>query len=81
MKFLFPQILNDCTFNTNYSRFFPPIFPDLKDVQLEFCDSSAPNKRLVRGADIVANKIYYLTTSGQQDKFNKLQNITITIQP
>ncbi len=69
------------TFNTNYSRFFPPIFPNLKDVQLEFCDSSAPNKRLVRGADIVANKIYYLTTSGQQDKFNKLQNITITIQP
>lgn len=69
------------TFNTNYSLFFPPIFPCLKDVGLEFCDSSAPNKRLVRAADIIANKIYYLTTSGQRDKFDSLSNITITIQP
>ncbi len=69
------------TYNTNYSRFFPPIFPDLKDVQLEFCDSSAPNRRLVRGADIVANKIYYLTMTDQRKKFDEISNIIITVQP
>ena len=69
------------TYNTNYSMFFPPIFPDVKEVCLEFCNSSAPNKRLVRASDIIANKIYYLVTSSQRDKFDKLTNITITIQP
>ena len=69
------------TYNTNYSIFFPPIFPHLKEVHLEFCDSSAPNKRLIRGADIVANKIYYLATSNQREKFNLIQNLTVTIQP
>lgn len=75
------QEFKNGTYNTNYSLFFPPIFPDIKEVQLEFCDSSAPSKRLVRAADIIANKIYYLTTTNRRDKFDTIQNITITIQP
>ena len=62
------------TFNTNYSRFFPPIFPDLKDVQLEFCDSSVPNKRLV--FVLLQNK-YTLTNFGM-DGFFVLSNKNLT---
>lgn len=69
------------TYNYNYSTFFPPIFPDLKDVKVEFCDSSAPRKRLVRGADFVANKVYYLTVSGQQEKLPEIMNLIYTKQP
>lgn len=46
------------TYNQTYVKFYPPIFPNLKDVQLYFCNSST--KILVRAADIVANKVYHL---------------------
>lgn len=48
------------TYNFNYQIHYPPIFPNIKDVQLQFCNSSS--KLLVRAADIVANKVFYLTT-------------------
>jgi hypothetical protein len=44
------------THSHNYTRFFPPIFPNLLDVQLNYCNSATV--RLVRAADIVANRIY-----------------------
>ena len=69
------------TYNNNYVTYFPPIFPNLNDVTLEFCDSSAPRKRLVRAADIVANKVYHLAITKQDIKLYKLNNITITKQP
>lgn len=46
------------TYNATYSIFYPPIFPNMKEVHLEFCNSAS--KLLVRAADIVANKIYFL---------------------
>ncbi len=64
------------TYNLNYSSFFPPIFPDLKDVCVEFCDSSAPNRRLVRAADIVANKIYSSIVNGKEELLLKVKNLT-----
>jgi len=45
------------TFNYSWSLFHPPLFPDMKDVYLEYCDSKS--KTLVRAADIVANKVYH----------------------
>lgn len=45
------------TFNPEWSHFYPPIFPNLRGVHLQFCNSSTT--RLVRAADIIANKIYY----------------------
>ena len=45
------------TYNYNWSTFYAPIFPQVKTVKLEYCNSSV--KTLVRAADIVANKIYY----------------------
>lgn len=45
------------TFNYSWSTFYPPIFPALQHVTLDFCNSRT--KTLIRAADIVANKIYY----------------------
>lgn len=45
------------TYNENWSKKFPPIFPGLNDLDLQYCDSS--KKPLVRAADIIANKIYH----------------------
>ena len=44
------------TFNMQYDKFFPPLFPSLSGVDLQFCNSS--KKVLIRAADIVANRIY-----------------------
>lgn len=44
-------------FARDYSRFFPPLFPEVKDVSLTFCNSA--NVILVRAADIIANRIYH----------------------
>ena len=49
------------TFNENWNMFFPPLFTQLKDLKLNYCNSK--NKTLVRAADIVSNKIYHLKTS------------------
>lgn len=44
------------TFNPTYEKYFPPLFPSLNDVKVEFCDSKT--KTLVRMADFVANHVY-----------------------
>jgi hypothetical protein len=46
------------TYNYRYDTYYPPIFMKMKDVQLEYCNSKS--KLLVRAADIVANKIFFL---------------------
>ena len=45
------------TYNQKWSKFYPPIFPNLCTLELSYCDSK--QKPLVRAADIVANNIYY----------------------
>lgn len=51
------------TFNSNYSRYFAPIFPNLKDVRIQYCNSA--KSTLVRASDVITNRIYYLSVSGQ----------------
>jgi len=51
------QEFKNGTYNYQFSRFFPPIFPALKSVNLHYCNSG--KKTLIRAADIVANNIYY----------------------
>ena len=65
------------TFNMTYRKFFPPIFPNLKDVKLSFCDSS--KKVLIRAADIVANSIYY--GARNDDAILKKQNMFVIYLP
>lgn len=65
------------TFNSTYSIYFPPIFPNLNDLKVTFCDSK--NKILIRAVDIVANKIYFLKTS--KITINTNNNLFVTYLP
>lgn len=49
------------TFNRDWNIFYKPIFPNLLDVKLQYCNSS--KVPLVRAADIVANHLYYLSVN------------------
>lgn len=68
------------TYNFNYMKFFPPIFPDLKTVDLKYCNSSKPNSKLIRAADIVANKVYYCINNDKA-KLGDIPNLTIKELP
>lgn len=50
------------TYNMSYDKFFPPLFRKLKSLDLKYCNSATTP--LIRAADIVANKLYYLATKG-----------------
>lgn len=56
------------TYNANYSIYFPPILPNAKNIELCFCDSNS--KPLIRAADIIANRIYYLVNTKSDYNFN-----------
>lgn len=66
------------TYNLEYSVFFPPIFPKLKMVNLEYCNSQS--KLLVRSADIVANRIFYLVNN-DKDKLSEIKNLNLIYLP
>lgn len=60
-------------FARDYSRFFPPLFPEVQTVSLEFCNSASVI--LVRAADIIANRIYHDAISGKcQNNFDDDSN-------
>lgn len=63
--------------NWNYHTFFPPMFPDLLDVTVEFCNSE--KKPLVRASDIIANRLYYNTLSNIDS--SQMQNIYLKQLP
>ena len=67
------------TYNYKYDTYYEPIFRKMKDVQLEYCNSQS--KLLVRAADIVANKIYYLARNEMREEVEKLQNINVIYLP
>lgn len=54
------------TFNFSWNTFYPPIFPNLKSLEVNFCNSSS--KILVRASDIVANRLYYKATTERRVK-------------
>lgn len=71
--------LKNGTYNYYYNIFYPPLFPNLKSVNLEFCNSE--NKLLVRASDIVANRVFYLTRNNNNDELNNIKNMYITDFP
>ena len=73
------QEFKNGTYNGKYSKFYEPIFTHLQTVNLEYCNSA--KKLLVRGADIIANRIYYLEESQQENKISKIQNIHVIELP
>lgn len=66
------------TFNYNWNKFYEPLLPSLKNLNVFFCNSK--NTLLVRAADIIANKIYHLTMVNELG-FAKLNNFTIFYFP
>ena len=64
------------THNFEYMMYHAPIFSNLNDISLKFCDSK--NTTLVRAADIIANKVYYYTVSKMPIK---RENLYITYLP
>ncbi len=79
LKELLEQEFKHGTYNLHYNAYFPPIFPSLLDVQLSFCNSQTT--RLVRAADIVANKIYYLARQSNNEKIKNINNLNIVYLP
>lgn len=67
------------TYNYKYDTYYPPIFRYLKDVQLEYCNSKS--KLLVRAADIVANKIFYLVRNKDEMGLRDIQNLNVISLP
>lgn len=45
------------TYNWNWDKFFPPLFPNVHSIDVSYCNSK--KKTLIRSADIIANKLYY----------------------
>lgn len=67
------------TYNCRYDIYYPPIFNKMKDVQLEYCNSAS--KLLVRAADIVANKIYFLARNEKREDINNIQHMHVIYMP
>ena len=67
------------TYNYRYDTYYPPIFMKMKDVQLEYCNSKS--KLLVRAADIVANKIFFLARNEKQKELEDIQNLNVIYLP
>lgn len=64
--------------NFQYGSYYPPIFPGIKYVELKYCNSSSV--RLVRAADIVANRIYHWVVTNQINDQNR-DNMFICFLP
>lgn len=74
------QELKNGTYNFNYSTFFPPIFPRVKSISLDYCNSAVAKNRLIRAADIIANTVFY-HVENDFEKLSKIQNLFYVIQP
>lgn len=60
------------THNFRYNKFFPPLFSNLNNVNLQYCDSATV--ALIRAADIIANRVYF---KAKKDQYLHLHNKVI----
>lgn len=63
------------TYNMRYDSYFPPIFSDLERIDLHFCSSDKVT--LIRAADIIANRIYYMALNRKIDQLNGIYIATL----
>lgn len=71
------QEFKEGTFNYLYQKFFPPIFPNMNSLDLQYCNSK--KNTLVRAADIVANRVFHEVESGNDPAIR--DNLFINILP
>ena len=64
------------TTNFKYMKFYPPLFTNLRSLELKYCNSA--KIPLIRAADIVANNIYY---KAMNEKLEKAENLYIYYLP
>lgn len=67
------------TFNFNYQIFYQPIFKNLQSVKVHFVDSKT--RTLVRGADIIANRIFHHALESDLTSLRLRQRFCITEFP
>ena len=67
------------TFNFNYQIFYHPIFKNLQSVKVNFVDSKT--RTLVRGADIIANRIFHHALESDLPSLRLRQRFCITEFP
>lgn len=75
------QEFKNGTYSHNYLNYYPPLFKNLLNCKVKFSDSAAPNKKMIRAADFIANKVYYLVNNNKLEQLNNMRNIYITNQP
>lgn len=66
------------TYNWNWQKFFPPVFPTLKELKVKSCNSQKIT--LIRSADIIANRLYRCAVRNNISSINK-ENFKIIYQP
>lgn len=67
------------TYNYNYSVFYPPIFPNINAVEMKFCNSQKVT--LVRAADIIANRIFFVSMHKSISDISDKNNLLVTQLP
>ena len=67
------------TYNYNWQKYFPPIFPSVCSVRVNYCNSE--KKTLIRSADIIANRLRFYATQNNLYTFNKKTEINVVCQP
>ena len=66
------------TFNYTWETFYEPIFPKIQEVAVNYCDSKSV--RLVRAADIIANRFYH-SANENHGSINAKNNTFVFILP
>ena len=67
------------TFNREWNIFYEPLFKDMRNVKLKYCNSE--HTTLVRGADIIANKVYGVVINKNFKELRKLKNMNKVFLP
>ncbi|CCI86955.1 DUF3800 domain-containing protein [Lactobacillus gigeriorum] len=67
------------TYNWDYSKFFEPLFPNLENVEVSYCNSEKIT--LIRAADITANKLYRSILKNKESELSKHNNFHIIHLP
>ena len=63
------------TYNLKYDKYFPPLFEKMSGIELQFCNSSTTT--LIRAADIVANRIFYMALNRELERLEGIYLSTL----
>lgn len=77
LKEALEQELIHGTYNYNWNYFYDPLMPNVQSLELKYCNSASTT--LVRAADIVANRLYYIANNGN-DYTYEIENRNLFIK-